>query len=218
MRPAPDAAGPGVLVTGFSVFPGAPVNPTEALAARLGAHPPAIAGMGIFRAELLPVEYAGLAGRLERIAADFVPDIAIHFGLAHECRGFRLERLARNGNAPGLTDNAGRQPESPFIMEGGGDLPSGLPLARLAARLGASGMPFSWSDDAGGYLCNYLFYLSRSGICGGFRPAMSGFIHVPPSREAAPDHPGAMSLAELEAGARLIVGTCVQAWLERHVR
>lgn len=210
-------SGPRVLVSGFSVFPGAPVNPTESLVARLAADPPVIPGPGTFRAELLAVEYDGLDGRLEEIAASFAPDIAIHFGLARECRGFRLERLARNEIAPGRPDNSGRQPDAAVIRQGGEDHASTLPLDEIARRLEARGHRVTWSDDAGGYLCNFLFYLSAGGICVGFRPAMSGFVHVPPSKEAEPDNPDAMPLEELEAGARVIVETCLDAWRKRRL-
>jgi len=204
---------PRVLITGFSVFPGAPVNPTEALVARLKKKPPALPGMAGFRAELLAVEYGSVGARLEEIAAAFAPDIAIHFGLALECTGFRLERLARNGIYASRADNAGVLPEQGCIMDGAGDLPSTLPLEAIAARLGAVGLPVSWSDDAGGYLCNYLFYLSCGPACPSFAPRMSGFVHVPPMREGDADPSNAMSLDDIEAGAGLIVESCVAEWL-----
>ena len=93
------ARSPRILVTGFSVFPGAPVNPTEALVGILNDDPPAGEGIDAFRADILAVEYATIAGRLSAIGREFMPDIAIHFGLARECRGFRLERVARNSHA-----------------------------------------------------------------------------------------------------------------------
>jgi pyroglutamyl-peptidase len=203
---------PRILITGFSVFPGAPVNPTERLIEALAADPERLAAHGDLSLQVLAVEYASLPARLERIGATFPPDIAIHFGLSAKAEGFTLERLARNEIAQGRPDNAGAQPAAFKIAEGGANLPSSLPLADIHAALTQAGLPVSWSDDAGGYLCNFLFYLSRTGTCAGFAPPMSGFIHVPPLAGEA-DAPGnAITLDMLIAGAAAIVEACTASW------
>lgn len=201
-----------VLVTGFSVFPNAPVNPTEALVGILRDDPPAGIGIEAFRAEVLAVEYATIQDRLSAIGRDFMPDIAIHFGLARQCTGFRLERTARNTHAEARPDQAGHVPSAARVCAGPETLPSTLPLSLIAERLAFAGLPHEWSDDAGGYLCNTVFTLSVAHACDGLRPAMSGFIHVPPLREAEPDSVDAMGIDDLVAGARTIVGACVDHW------
>jgi pyroglutamyl-peptidase len=190
-----------VLVTGFEPFPGAPVNPTEWLAGELRRDPPVLDGIAAFRAEVLPVDYAKVGPRLSEIGREFRPDIAIHFGLAAECSGFRLERVARNSFAGARADNAGALPEPSAICEGPATLASTLPLATIRERLEAAGLPVEWSDDAGAYLCNMVFTLSRAHACEGFAPAMSGFVHVPPTGDGKP-----LGKAQLLAGARLIIG------------
>jgi pyroglutamyl-peptidase len=203
------AAGPRVLVTGFEPFPGAPVNPTERLVAALRAAPPLLDAIAAFRAEVLPVDYDAVGPRLSAIGRAFAPDIAIHFGLATECAGFRLERFARNRFEADLPDNAGLRREPGAICAGPETLPSGLPLDVIARRLSGMGLPVEWSDDAGGYLCNTVFMLSRAQACESFAPAMSGFVHVPLTGKG-----GAFALrdADLEAGALAIVAACVEAW------
>lgn len=203
---------PRILVTGFSVFPGAPVNPTEHLVAALRADPALLASHGEVRAEVLPVEYGRVPGLLEALGRDFAPDIAIHFGLSSKATGFTLERLARNAIAAAKPDNCGVLPPPACIFDGGADLPSTLPLDEIAARLAGAGLPVDWSDDAGGYLCNYLFYLSRSPAFAGLSAPMAGFVHVPPLREAEPESPAAMPLADLVRGARLVVAACAASW------
>lgn len=203
---------PRILVTGFSVFPGAPVNPTETLIERLRADSGALAALGHVRTEILAVEYDGLQSRLEHIAIGFAPDIAIHFGLSARARGFTLERLARNEIAKGRPDNAGKQPASLSIVPDGADLDSTLPLAAIYHALTDKELPVSWSDDAGGYLCNYLFYISRARTCAGFAPGMSGFVHVPPLDEGQGANRDALTLDQLVEGAEIIVGTCAAAW------
>jgi pyroglutamyl-peptidase len=189
-----------VLVTGFEPFPGAPVNPTEWLVEELRREPPVLDGIAAFRAEVLPVDYAKVGPRLSEIGREFRPDIAIHFGLAAECSGFRLERVARNSFAGARADNAGALPEARAICDGPETLPSGLPLDAIHDALAAAGLPVEWSDDAGAYLCNMVFTLSRAHACEGFTPAMSGFVHVPPTGEGKP-----LGNAQLLAGARLII-------------
>ncbi|MCV0396336.1 MAG: pyroglutamyl-peptidase I [Rhizobiaceae bacterium] len=199
--------GPRVLVTGFEPFPGAPVNPTEWLVGELQAQPPQISGVAAFRAEVLPVDYARVGPALSDIGRAFSPDIAIHFGLARECGGFRLERMARNSLTNARPDNAGRMPEAEAICDGPPVLPSKLPLEAIHARLQVMDLPAEWSDDAGGYLCNMVMMLSLAHACDGFAPSMSGFVHVPLTGEGAP-----LSRDRLLAGALAVIGESVAAF------
>ncbi|WP_052957990.1 pyroglutamyl-peptidase I [Aquamicrobium sp. LC103] len=219
MAGAPEASAPArpvrILVTGFSVFPGAPVNPTEALARILHDEPPTGEGIEAFRADVLAVEYATIQDRLSAIGREFLPDIVIHFGLARECSGFRLERVARNSHAEARPDQSGHMPDAALICAGPDILPSTLPLDRIAERLALAGLPVEWSDDAGGYLCNTVMTLSLAYACDGLRPVMSGFVHVPPLKEAEPENPHAMGIDDLVAGARLIIDASVAAWAEK---
>lgn len=98
-------------------------------------------------------------------------------------------------------------PASEAICAGPDAIPSRLPLEAIAANLEGAGLPFEWSDDAGGYLCNMTMTLSLAHACEGFAPAMSGFVHVPPVSDSGP-----MRFEELVAGARLIVETCRANW------
>ncbi|MBN9074859.1 MAG: hypothetical protein BGN87_22640 [Rhizobiales bacterium 65-79] len=195
-----------LLVTGFEPFPGAPVNPTEWLVGALRREPPAGDGIAAFRAEVLPVDYARVGPRLSEIGRDFSPDIAIHFGLAAECSGFRLERVARNSFAGARADNAGALPEATAICAGPETFPSGLPLDAIHAALATAGLPVEWSDDAGAYLCNMVFTLSRAQACEGFAPTVSGFVHVPPTGEGRP-----LDSAQLLAGARIVIAETLRS-------
>lgn len=170
---------PRVLVTGFEPFPGAPVNPTQWLVEHLRSEPPAIKGISAFHAELLPVDYESIGPRLSAIGKVFSPDIALHFGLAHGCGGFRLERLARNAFVNAKPDNRGFAPADGPICKAPAMLQSRLPLQAIHDALTAEGLPVVWSDDAGGYLCNVVLTLSLAASCGGFSPRISGFVHVP---------------------------------------
>lgn len=207
---------PRVLVTGFSAFPGAPFNPTERLIGALDAAPASLGGLGEIRTEVLAVEYESVPQRVDAIGAEFSPDIAIHFGLSEKAAGFTLERRARNAIAADRADNAGARPEATLIVPDGGDVASRLPLDQIHDALVAQDLPTSWSDDAGGYLCNYLFYLSCGRLRPAFAPEMAGFIHVPPLKPLGEDGATqAMSHDELVAGALVVIETCVGAWRAR---
>jgi pyroglutamyl-peptidase len=207
MRAVGDRCLPRVLVTGFEAFPGAPVNPTEALVKRLRKIRPRIAGMGAFAAEVLPVDYNAIGTRLAEIGRVFQPDIAVHFGLSQRCRGFRLERYARNSFVGGLPDNRGFSPPDGPICDAAERLPSTLPLQAIHGALADAGLPVEWSDDAGGYLCNVTFALSVAAACDGFSPAITGFIHLPLLGRGM-----ALSAARVDRGVRIILTAAIATW------
>jgi len=191
-----------LLVTGFTPFPGAPHNPTEQLIRHFEANPP-LGGLDTeCRFAVLPVDYAGAIPALEEIASSFEPHVAIHFGLAKEAAGFRLERLARNEIASRVPDNAGTVPEPSPIRDGAVDVPSSLPLSRIAEALESSGHAVEWSDNAGGYLCNYVFFHSAAGLCRGLAAPVSGFVHVGPANAGE-------DFRKLVEGAETILEICV---------
>jgi pyroglutamyl-peptidase len=200
-----------LLATGFTPFPGAPVNPTEHLMRHFMDNPPDL-GAGVdMRFAVLPVSYSGAIPALEEAAGEFDPHIAVHFGLAAQTPGFRLERTARNEIASSNPDNEATVPTASCICDGAGHHPSTLPLADIHVALSAHNLPVVWSDDAGGYLCNYVFYHSAGGLCRNIRAAMSGFIHVGPV-----DPPGAsagascLDFRNLVEGAEIIMRSCIR--------
>jgi pyroglutamyl-peptidase len=73
------------------------------------------------------------------------------------------------------------------IMPGPRHLLCTAPLPRIAAALIAAGFPATISDNAGGYLCNELFYhlITRNATtwCG---QTLVLFVHIPPSGTPAP--------------------------------
>ena len=167
-----------VLVTGFGSFPGVPANPTEELVQASAARAQTLSEAELHYA-LLPVEYQALPARLAAIGREFTPDVALHYGVSRSATAVTLERTARNLCCTVKPDNARYVPAAAIIHEGAETLPSSLPLEAMADALKRCGLPACVSDDAGDYLCNYLFYLSRSGQIPSFAPGYAGFIHVP---------------------------------------
>lgn len=211
-----DDGRPRVVITGFSVFPGAPVNPTEALVRHLEATPILLDQRAAYHFEVFEVDYRGLAARLASIGERFQPDIALHFGLSGVAKGFQIETLARNAVGLDKPDQTGHRPLERTI--GSGDLPARLPVEAIEDALSRKDIPAARSDDAGDYLCNYLFYLSCAGHCTGFAPPMAGFIHVPLTREKRSifGTGTGLSFAELVEGTVAIVDACVTDWRAQH--
>lgn len=210
---------PKILVTGFSVFPGTPVNPTELMVRELMQSRTAVADDHQLRADVLDVDFSTIGNQLAAIAEEFEPDIALHFGVAAEATGFRLERHGRNIAASDRPDNTGGTSSGTLVTNGADQYESTLPREEIAKELSAADLPVSLDDQVGDYLCNAAFYLSRSGTCGAFRPTMSGFIHVPQLPETEGGLPGdettRLPQSDLVQGAKIAVRTCIYAWNEK---
>jgi pyroglutamyl-peptidase len=204
---------PKILITGFSHFPGAPENPTEVLVGLCKQHISDLSVCAEIEARLLPTEYHHIDAHFSKIMEEANPDIALHFGLKAQAKGFTLEQMARNKCKAERVDASGRAPKSPEIdPQGPAMLASNLPLDDMRRALKKANLPVEMSDDAGGYVCNYLFYCARRRAMTG-REILSGFIHVP-LLETQTDDKNLMTLTEDELwrGTREIVMTCAKLW------
>ncbi len=196
MRPRPT-----ILVTGFGPFPGTPDNPSEYLIHSIEQGQIRIPhGISVTTA-ILPTSWSKVPDAISRIHAGHRPDIALHFGVAEQTRGYRIERQARN-QTERVPDADGDLPRRPYIQRRGPSrFRSSLPTVRIMLRLRALGLPASLSDNAGSYLCNKLFYLS---LCSGQQATAPGsalFVHIPHLSSFAGEK-------ELFSGAEAIIRTC----------
>jgi pyroglutamyl-peptidase len=162
-----------VLITGFGPFPGAPFNPSAALAKALARRRrPALAG--IERAtHVFATTYASVDRDLPKLFAQ-KPDIVLMFGVAGRRRRLCIETRARNAVSLLFPDASGRRPRHGVIkLRGPAALTGNAPFARLA---GAAGTRLS--RDAGCYLCNYVYWRALEQVRG-TRPLVQ-FVHIPP--------------------------------------
>lgn len=168
-----------ILITGFTPFPGAPENPTavliEAIEAGRIKTPDGVA----LEARLLPTEFTASWEVFQKALAQIQPDAILQFGLSARATGFTLECIARNQMASTLADNSGFRPDDEMIEKGAPlVLPTGLPLEDIYQALTAKALPTEYSESAGAYVCNHLFYRTMS-LARDTRPACAGFIHIP---------------------------------------
>jgi pyroglutamyl-peptidase len=169
-----------VLLTGFGPFPGAPFNPSAALATAL-AHRRRPALAGIERAaHVFATTYASVDRDLPKLIAQ-KPDIVLMFGLAGRRRYLCIETRARNAVSLLFPDADGhRQQRGVIALRGPAARQGNAPVASLAGATRASPRPARLSRDAGRYLCNYAYWRALERVRGS-RPLVQ-FVHVPPVR------------------------------------
>ena len=164
-----------VLITGFGPFPGAPFNPSAALAKALACRRrPALAD--IERAtHIFATTYASVDRDLPKLLAQ-KPDVVLMFGVAGRRRQLCIEMQARNAVSQLFPDASGHRPRNGVIkLRGPAALTGNAPFARLA---GAAGTKARLSRDAGRYLCNYVYWRALEQVRG--TRLLVQFVHIPP--------------------------------------
>jgi pyroglutamyl-peptidase len=187
-----------ILLTGFEPFGPVRVNPSEQIVRRIGQRVEEEArgreAMDL-RAEVLPNEFVAADRRIRRLIREFRPDAVLCLGVAPQRDRISLERFALNLDDDSLPDNAGRCRAGRRIAPSGpAAYWSTLPLERFLRQLERRGIPVSYSNHAGTYLCNHVFYVARHEIEKMDSGALCGFVHVPPLQEKT-RHKGPRGLA-----------------------
>ncbi len=166
-----------VLLAGFGPFPGAPFNPSAAVANALARRRrPAL--VGIDRSvHVFGTNYAAVDRDLPLLFGK-KPDIILIFGLAARRRQVCIETRARNALSVLLPDASGWRPSTGVIEAGGPDTLFGrAPFCRLVSAARAAKVPVRPSRDAGRYLCNYVYWRALRQAMRN-RPLVQ-FVHIP---------------------------------------
>jgi pyroglutamyl-peptidase len=189
-----------VLITGFEPFGGSTVNPSQQLVDALDDE---------CATAVLPVSYERAADALRGAIAGHRPDVVIAFGQADGRTGISVERFAHNLDESTTTDNDdARGSGEPIDPDGPIAYPSTLPVDEIVAALRAESIPAAPSRDAGGFLCNHVFYVLMGLLERECPDARGGFVHVPLLPEQTLDKDSAsMPLDTLVRAARIIVAT-----------
>jgi pyroglutamyl-peptidase len=168
-----------LLVTGFGPFLNVAVNPSWEAIKDLDGQ--VVGGLRV-RVARLDVTYADAPRQLEAAIRAAKPDQVLCLGVAGD-PAIRLEKTARNADTAAAPDAAGVVRAGRTIREGGAaTMPTRLPLDLVRTTLAADGFEVIDSEDAGGYLCNHVFYELLAQ-----RPdGVAGFVHVPPTSERWP--------------------------------
>jgi len=166
-----------VLVTGFGPFPGVDENLSAALvqAATLPGHE-------LSRA-VLRTSFEACVEWVERVLEHERFDAIVHVGVGPS--EYRLESTARNRCTQQRADVDGRQwPHAEVCPGAAARLETAFDVAHAVTTLGRAGWSVLASDDAGSYVCNFLYYLSLAAIERRRRGTRAVFLHVPPAGQA----------------------------------
>jgi pyroglutamyl-peptidase len=166
-----------LLITGFGPFQGITVNPTEQLILYLENHPSAFGKNVKIKAITLPVLYFESWKILDREISAFKPDILLSFGFAPNSSSIRLETVAHNYDS-GFNDNNGVKLAGVIVAGAKDFIPSKLPLKKIFEQLNFHNIPVQYSSNAGGYLCNYIFFKEMNHFADDSN-VITGFVHVP---------------------------------------
>jgi pyroglutamyl-peptidase len=169
-----------ILIAGFGRFPGAPVNPSGLIAARLALRRrPALEGTRR-AAHVFATRYADIDRDLPALLAREAPAIVLLFGVATRARHLRIEERARNRVSVLFPDAGGFRPVMPAIASGRMALCNPRPMARLIRAARSTGVPAARSRNAGTYLCNYIYWRALEAARRPGGPRLVAFVHVPP--------------------------------------
>lgn len=143
----------------------------------------------------IPVEYEAVDKEVPALWSELQPKLCVHVGVHGLADSVQLEMCAHNDgyNRP---DECGKKCRHGCCVEGGTEcLSTSLDLEKICSEVMTAKSPclVALSDDAGRFLCDYIYYKSLhlgQGTC--------AFIHVP--RVDSP-----YSVEELVESLRLII-------------
>jgi len=182
-----------LLVTGFEPFGDYQRNPSSEVLAHCPSH---LVGWPVCTA-VLPVSYRAAARQLATLLEWNDWAAVLMLGLAGSSTAWRIETVARNRNGD-LPDNDGLALPGEAVLAGESDtLPTALPALAIRETLRVRGIAAELSEDAGGYLCNFMFFRLMAWSRQRSPHFVGGFVHMPPLSE---DADGLASLERHVAG------------------
>jgi pyroglutamyl-peptidase len=192
-----------ILLTGFEAFGKVDDNPSQRVVEQIAArHDERIV------AYVLPVEYQRAGQMIRNLMQVHQPTAVLMLGVAQGRDAINLERIALNLNDAHLADNAGDLALGRRIET---DAPaaywSTLPLDALHEQIAAQQIAVRYSNHAGAYLCNHVFYVARHWLetqQQGHIPC--GFIHLPAAGDEAPAMPVAQMTKAVDSCLSFLMG------------
>jgi pyroglutamyl-peptidase len=190
-----------ILVTGFEPFGGETVNASWEAARKLeGWRRDELAAV----ARLLPCAYDASVKELVRAIEKVRPEAVLMTGQAARRGMVCVERFARNLDDAAAPDNLGVLRKAVRISEAAPErLEAAAPVRAIAHAIREAGIPARVSRNAGGFVCNHLYFgaLRYLGALG--RPTRAVFLHLPATPEQTAPAASASRLTSAEAAKAL---------------
>jgi pyroglutamyl-peptidase len=167
-----------ILLSGFDPFADLAINSSQAIVEeieRRSKHGKAVQ----LTTEILPTVYGAAEERMRSLIREIRPDVILCLGVADSRSEINLERTALNCDHEATPDNAGEVRLGQQIADGPSSYRSTLPLEEMHSALEKGGIPVIFSDTAGTYVCNHVFYSALHEVERLDLDAKCGFIHVP---------------------------------------
>ena len=164
-----------VLVTGFDAFGEVSSNPSQLIVEALEE----LSMDGVATA-VLPTSYSRGEARIRELLRVHRPTHTLMLGLSRSAKAITLEQLAINLDACDKPDNDGDlRPRQRIIEQAPAAYWNSLPLERMALVANEFGNEVDFSRDAGGYVCNHVFFTAAHFIASSAPDTRSGFVHIP---------------------------------------
>lgn len=166
-----------VLVTGFEPFGNHGVNVSGSVARLLDG---LIAESGNeIVSRVLPVTYRDSVDGLWDWVSLYAPESIVMLGLTPLPSYVRVESCARNWVGDGADIDGVRLGPNRIFSSGPEHVTATVDTGVMVNALKAAGISAIVSEDAGDYVCNYLFYCIGEGLQDSGIPV--GFLHTPAS-------------------------------------
>ena len=145
---SPDIPNKPIIVSGFESYRSRDINSSTVIGRAIARAYPQDVGF---------VEMPVVWGSPMDILARQPNGPAIWIALGEASKRFRVETIAYNHRVAHV-DKRGELPTQTTILHGHPAMVNPAPAAEFAEKLTQSGFPTTVSNDAGGYLCEELFY------------------------------------------------------------
>jgi pyroglutamyl-peptidase len=186
-----------ILATGFMEFGGWDANPSQLLVERLA---------DTVEIAVLPVAYARAGDALRAAVERCDPEAVLCFGQADGRAAITVERVALNVSEPDRLDEDGVGSPGPVRPGGPVGYWSTLPVDESVEALRADGIPAAASRDAGGFVCNHVFFELLDLLARERPGTIGGFVHLPllPDQAVVTGSPS-MALETMERAGRILL-------------
>lgn len=190
-----------ILVTGFEPFGGEAVNASWEAARRLDGWR---RDEWIVATRMLPCAYEASIAEFLHAFESLRPDAVMMTGQAARRGVICVETIARNRDRATAPDNRGVLRHGvPSVAGAPGILEATAPAAGVARAIREAGFPVRISTNAGGYVCNHLYFGALNHLRASSPRTPAVFLHLPATPERTPPRASVRRLASVDAARAL---------------